>query len=56
MISHLHGVLRSRNEEEMSLEIEVGGVAYEVFLPMFAWRARSTGVYRAFGTGGYAPV
>ena len=39
MISHLHGVLRSRNEDEMSLEIEVGGVAYEVFLPMFVWRA-----------------
>ena len=39
MISHLHGVLRSRNEEEMSLEIEVGGVSYEVFLPMFVWRA-----------------
>lgn len=39
MISHLHGILRKKNEEEMSLEVEVKGVWYEVFLPMFVWRA-----------------
>jgi Holliday junction DNA helicase RuvA len=39
MISHLHGTLRKKNDEEMSLEVEVNGVAYEVFLPMFVWRA-----------------
>ena len=39
MISHLHGILRKKNEEEMSLEVEVNGVWYEVFLPMFVWRA-----------------
>ncbi|MGQ9573180.1 MAG: Holliday junction branch migration protein RuvA [Dehalococcoidia bacterium] len=39
MISHLHGVLRKKNDEEMSVEVEVNGVSYEVFLPMFVWRA-----------------
>ena len=39
MISHLHGILRKKNDEEMSLEVEVNGVSYEVFLPMFVWRA-----------------
>lgn len=39
MISHLHGILRRKNSEEMSLEVEVNGVSYEVFLPMFVWRA-----------------
>ena len=39
MISHLHGILRKKNDEEMSLEVEVNGVWYEVFLPMFVWRA-----------------
>lgn len=39
MISHLHGILRKKNGEEMSLEVEVNGVWYEVFLPMFVWRA-----------------
>jgi len=39
MISHLHGILRKKNGEEMSLEVEVNGVCYEVFLPMFVWRA-----------------
>jgi Holliday junction DNA helicase RuvA len=39
MISHLHGILRKKNEEEMSVEVEVNGVWYEVFLPMFVWRA-----------------
>jgi len=39
MISHLHGILRKKNDEEMSLEVEVNGVCYEVFLPMFVWRA-----------------
>jgi len=39
MISHLHGILRKKNDEEMSVEVEVNGVCYEVFLPMFVWRA-----------------
>ncbi len=39
MISHLHGILRKKNDQEMSLEVEVNGVWYEVFLPMFVWRA-----------------
>lgn len=39
MISHLHGILHKKNDEEMSLEVEVNGVCYEVFLPMFVWRA-----------------
>jgi Holliday junction DNA helicase RuvA len=39
MISHVHGILRKKNDEEMSLEVEVNGVWYEVFLPMFVWRA-----------------
>ena len=39
MISHLHGILRKKNDDEMSLEVEVNGVWYEVFLPMFVWRA-----------------
>jgi len=39
MISHLHGVLRKKNEGEMSVEVEVNGVWYEVFLPLFVWRA-----------------
>jgi len=39
MISHLHGILRSKNADEMTVEVEVGGVSYEVFLPMFVWRA-----------------
>ncbi len=39
MISHLRGRLRKKNEDESSLEVEVGGVCYEVFLPMFVWRA-----------------
>jgi holliday junction DNA helicase RuvA len=39
MISHLHGILRKKNDEEMSVEVEVNGVWYEVFLPMFVWRA-----------------
>ena len=39
MISHLRGKLRKKNEDESSVEVDVGGVCYEVFLPMFVWRA-----------------
>jgi len=39
MISHLHGKLRNRNPQEMSVEVDVGGVCYHVVLPAFVWRA-----------------
>lgn len=39
MISHLHGKLRRKNAREMSVEVDVGGVCYEVLLPAFVWRA-----------------
>ncbi len=39
MISHLHGRLARKNEIESSVEVDVGGVWYEVELPAFVWRA-----------------
>lgn len=39
MISHLHGTLARKNETSSSIEIDVGGVWYEVELPAFVWRA-----------------
>ncbi len=39
MISHIDGVLRKKNEDEMSVEVDVGGIWYEVTLPAFVWRA-----------------
>jgi len=39
MISHLRGTLRSKNPEEMTVEVDVGGLCYEVVLPAFVWRA-----------------
>lgn len=39
MISHLRGVLARKNELASSLELDVGGVWYEVDLPAFVWRA-----------------
>jgi Holliday junction DNA helicase RuvA len=39
MISHISGRLRSKDEEELTVEVEVDGMSYEVHLPVFAWRA-----------------
>ncbi len=39
MISHIHGRLARKNELASSVEIDVGGVWYEVELPAFVWRA-----------------
>jgi Holliday junction DNA helicase RuvA len=39
MISHLHGTLARKNERASSVEVDVGGVWYEVELPAFVWRA-----------------
>ncbi len=39
MISHLHGRLARKNEANSSIEIDAGGVWYEVELPAFVWRA-----------------
>jgi holliday junction DNA helicase RuvA len=39
VISHLHGVLARKNELASSVEVDVGGVWYEVELPAFVWRA-----------------
>jgi Holliday junction DNA helicase RuvA len=39
MISHLRGRLVRKNESSSSVEIDVGGVWYEVELPAFVWRA-----------------
>lgn len=38
MISHIDGVLRKKNEEELSIEVDVGGIWYEINLPAFVWR------------------
>ncbi len=39
MISHLAGKLAKRHEERQAIELSVGGVGYEVYLPTFVWRA-----------------
>ena len=39
MISHLHGRLARKNAANSSIEIDAGGVWYEVELPAFVWRA-----------------
>src|SRR3989304_423773 len=39
VISHLRGSLARKNESASSVEIDVGGVWYEVELPAFVWRA-----------------
>jgi Holliday junction DNA helicase RuvA len=39
VISHLHGVLARKNELASSVEVDVGGIWYEVELPAFVWRA-----------------
>ena len=39
MISHLKGQLARKNESASSVELDVGGVWYEVELPAFVWQA-----------------
>lgn len=39
MISHLTGALSKKNDARQAIEIMIGGVGYEVFLPTFVWRA-----------------
>jgi Holliday junction DNA helicase RuvA len=39
VISHLRGSLARKNEPASSVEVDVGGVWYEVELPAFVWRA-----------------
>jgi Holliday junction DNA helicase RuvA len=39
LISHLRGTLARKNESSSSVEVDVGGVWYEVDLPAFVWRA-----------------
>jgi Holliday junction DNA helicase RuvA len=42
MISHLRGTLARKNEAASSVELDVGGVWYEVELPAFVWQALET--------------
>lgn len=42
MISHLRGTLARKNELASSVELDVGGVWYEVELPAFVWQALET--------------
>ena len=39
MISRIHGVAKRWNESSQSVEVEVGGLWYEVLLPTYCWRA-----------------
>jgi Holliday junction DNA helicase RuvA len=39
LISHLRGILARKNEADSSVELDVGGVWYEVELPAFVWQA-----------------
>lgn len=39
MISHIDGILRKKNEDEPSIEVDVGGIWYEIDLPVFVWRS-----------------
>src|SRR4051794_23949670 len=39
MISHLRGTIARKNESSSSIDVDVGGVWYEVELPAFVWRA-----------------
>ncbi len=38
MISHIDGILRKKNEADLSIEVDVGGIWYEINLPAFVWR------------------
>lgn len=39
MISHLTGALSKKTEARQAIELMIGGVGYEIFLPTFVWRA-----------------
>ena len=39
MISRIHGSARRWNPESQSVDVEVGGLWYEVHLPTYCWRA-----------------
>ena len=39
MISHIDGILRKKNEDALSIEVDVGGIWYEITLPAFVWRS-----------------
>jgi Holliday junction DNA helicase RuvA len=39
MISRLTGTLTKKHEQRQAIELSLGGVGYEVFLPTFVWRA-----------------
>ncbi len=39
MISRIQGAAKRWNDETQSVEIEVGGLWYEVYLPTYCWRA-----------------
>lgn len=39
MISHIEGPLRKKNPDIPSVEVDVGGIWYEIQLPFFVWRA-----------------
>ena len=39
MICHLTGALSKKNDTRQAIELMIGGVGYEVFLPTFVWRA-----------------
>lgn len=39
MISRIAGTLRRRNPEDESVEVDVGGLWYQIHLPTFVWRA-----------------
>jgi Holliday junction DNA helicase RuvA len=39
MISRLAGALTKKHEGRQAIELSIGGVGYEVFLPTFVWRS-----------------
>lgn len=38
MISHIDGILKKKNPDEPSVEVDVNGIWYEIGLPVFVWR------------------
>jgi Holliday junction DNA helicase RuvA len=39
VISHIDGVLKKKNSDVPSIEVDVNGIWYEIDLPVFVWRA-----------------
>lgn len=39
MITHIHGPVMRWNDDAQSVEVEAGGLWYEVLLPTYCWRA-----------------